>query len=1194
MPSTSPSARYVRRTVETVTQRPGAMSQLLRLGTPVALSAMLGAAPAMAASFIAADAWIASNDRSQVTSGASLETLGGTAVTFTSTPDNANFGSSMTSGELRGALTCSTSICGASGLSGAFRSRTPVGGRNIEAITFTLDTPKVINGETVRYVVVAINNASAYATGNQVSYSANAGAIAGELDTALAALRGDETDPLITGPSGREGDATSAKTINEGSTTVATFSANEDVTWAIDSGADRARFTIDPSTGLLSFTAAPDYESPNDLGDTANNNTYVVVIKATDLAGNVATQTVTVTVADLDDSLPIITGPDGDGTTTGPNANITLPEGGRTVTTFTASELVEWSISGTDAGRFSIDPATGALTFNAASDYENPLDDNADNVYTLVVSALDSDDNVTTQTLTVTITDVDDTAPVITGPNGNTGTTAGITINEGTTAVTTYASNDATATWSITGGADAALFSIDPDTGALTFINAPDYETPNDQGATAGNNTYVVRVAATDRRNNSDSQTLTVTIADLDEDGPVITGPDGDGTTTGENANITLDEGGTAVTAFAANEDVTWSISGTDADAFTIDPATGVLVFRARTDYEAPVDGDGNNVYVITVSARDAEGNVTRQTLTVTIADLDDNGGISFAPAGSAGNDLEAGETEGETAVLPLQLTSRPTADVIITIADDAQCSFSPSTITISPADWDRLVNVTVSAKDDSAIEDSQSCTPVLTVRSADPAYDGLIVTDVPTITIVDNDAAPMIQGPSDGPGAARSEETIPSGQDFVHKFTVPNGINGRWLLPAVSGSTDRPAFVIDAETGVLAFRNPPLYIPNGDNEYYVVVRFDAGDGNYTDQLVKIIITDTAKQALDRNRGDIEQIISDLEVSRLRDQQRSLHAMGTAARDRLADCATEDRDEALPVEDEDQPRCNVDRNDVSRSVTTVGNTVTAESATTSVRHFEGYRKVVEADVRASGEGGIDTLSFNGRIALENTSHENALYGMFAGANFMGGTISRGLSGDSRSFTVSFGGYAVNELRKDLYSTAYLSFGVGQNMLDLSTTDFTVAADYGTRELHAGWSLAGLIERGDWEIWPELNIQVSRSWTSSIDVTGSIPGDSATQTWKGLATGLARAELLTDFRRDISLGAGAPWEFNVQPGLVCESIDAVKDSSGCGYKLALGLDHMSVDESRRFSLGFETEEVDDVRRNSGSITYEVKF
>ena len=40
-----------------------------------------------------------------------------------------------------------------------------------------------------------------------------------------------------------------------------------------------------------------------------------------------------------------------------------------------------------------------------------------------------------------------------------------------------------------------------------------------------------------------------------------------------------------------------------------------------------------------------------------------------------------------------------------------------------------------------------------------------------------------------------------------------------------------------------IAFRNPPLYIPNGDNEYYVVVRFDAGDGNYTDQLVKIIIT---------------------------------------------------------------------------------------------------------------------------------------------------------------------------------------------------------------------------------------------------------------------------------------------------------------------------------------------------------------
>ncbi|WP_189635023.1 beta strand repeat-containing protein, partial [Gemmobacter lanyuensis] len=827
MPSTSPSARYVRRTVKTITQRPGAMSQLLRLGTPVALSAMLGAAPAMAASFIAADAWIADNDRSQVTSGASLETLGGTAVTFTSTPDNANFGSSMTSGELRGVLTCSTSICGASGLSGAFRSRTPVGGRNIEAITFTLDTPKVINGETVSYVVVAINNASAYATGNQVSYSANAGAIAGELDTALAALRGDVTDPLITGPSGGQGDATSAKTINEGSTTVATFSANEDVTWAIDSGADQARFTINPSTGLLSFTAAPDYESPNDLGDTANNNTYVVVIKATDLAGNVATQTVTVTVADLDDSLPIITGPDGDGTTTGPNANITLPEGGRTVTTFTASELVEWSISGTDAGRFSIDPATGALTFNAASDYENPLDDNADNVYTLVVSALDSDDNVTTQTLTVTITDVDDTAPVITGPNGNTGTTAGITINEGTTAVTTYASNDATATWSITGGADAALFSIDPDTGALTFINAPDYETPNDQGATAGNNTYVVRVAATDRRNNSDSQTLTVTIADLDEDGPVITGPDGDGTTTGENANITLDEGGTAVTAFTANEDVTWSISGTDADAFTIDPATGVLVFRARTDYEAPVDGDGNNVYVITVSARDAEGNVTRQTLTVTIADLDEDGPVITGPDGD-------GTTTGENANITLD--EGGTAVTTFTANEDVTWSISGTdadAFTIDPATGVLVFRARTDYE--APVDGDGNNVYVITVSARDA--DGNVTRQTLTVTIADLDEdGPVITGP-DGNGTTTGENaniTLDEGGTAVTAFAANEDVT--WSILG----TDADAFTIDPATGVLVFRARTDYEApvdgDGNNVYVITVSARDADGNVTRQ----------------------------------------------------------------------------------------------------------------------------------------------------------------------------------------------------------------------------------------------------------------------------------------------------------------------------------------------------------------------
>ena len=64
------------------------------------------------------------------------------------------------------------------------------------------------------------------------------------------------------------------------------------------------------------------------------------------------------------------------------------------------------------------------------------------------------------------------------------GATAAVNVAENTTAVTTVTATDAdlpaqTLTYSIIGGADAAKFTINGSTGALTFVAAPDYETPD-------------------------------------------------------------------------------------------------------------------------------------------------------------------------------------------------------------------------------------------------------------------------------------------------------------------------------------------------------------------------------------------------------------------------------------------------------------------------------------------------------------------------------------------------------------------------------------------------------------------------------------------------------------------------------------------------------------------------------------------
>ena len=217
-----------------------------------------------------------------------------------------------------------------------------------------------------------------------------------------------------------------------------------------------------------------------------------------------------------------------------------------------------------------------------------------------------------------------DPAPVITGPTGGAGATASaVSVYENQTGATTLTANE-TVTWSITGGQDGAKFTINQNTGVLTFVAAPDYELPTD-GVTSGSNTYIVQVQARDTAGNVSTQTVTVTVLDLDDTAPLITGPSG-GAGAAASA-ITINEGLTAVTTFTANETVTWSIDGgSDAGKFTINPTTGAIVFQAAPDYENPTDSDHNNTYVVRIKAVDASGNISYQTLTVTIANVDEIG----------------------------------------------------------------------------------------------------------------------------------------------------------------------------------------------------------------------------------------------------------------------------------------------------------------------------------------------------------------------------------------------------------------------------------------------------------------------------------------------------------------------------------------------------------------------------------------
>lgn len=398
------------------------------------------------------------------------------------------------------------------------------------------------------------------------------------------------------------------------------------------SGDDAALFQIDTSTGTLTFRAAPNFESPQDLDA---NNAYRLTVTVSD--GRLSdTQAITVTVTNVDEpgNEPPFISSNGGGAT----ATISVAENATTVTTVVAGDVdagssVTYSISGgADASLFSINANTGALRFVAAPNFENAQDVGTNNGYEVIVSA--SDGSLSdTQTVNVNVTNVDE-APAITSNAG--GASAAISVLEGLTAVTTVIAADpdagATLVYSISGGVDSALFTIDSSTGALRFVTAPAFDAPQDQGQ---NNVYNVVVAVSDGRS-ADTQSLAVTVTDADNtpnQAPVISSNGG-----GDTSPLNVQEGATAVTTvIAADPDVEDTVSyslleSADADLFTIDAGTGVLSFVTAPDFEMPLDEDMNNIYVVMVAAGDGELSDT-QTISITITDLAEPAASSFEAA---------------------------------------------------------------------------------------------------------------------------------------------------------------------------------------------------------------------------------------------------------------------------------------------------------------------------------------------------------------------------------------------------------------------------------------------------------------------------------------------------------------------------------------------------------------------------------
>ncbi len=605
---------------------------------------------------------------------------------------------------------------------------------------------------------------------------------------------------------------------NQTSTSATIVATDEDgdspILYAISGGADATKFNVELLTGVLSFKSAPNFESPDDANIDGD---YVVEVSAIDGNDGTAAQTVTVTLTDANDAPTIA----GDATIT-----TSVTENSSIVATLAVSdedvpETLAYTLSGADAGLFTVNAMSKVLSFKSAPNFEAPADSGNDNVYDLVVTVEDTAKASASQTFEITVTNENE-SPSITG-----GSKVNLSVNENSSSIGfTITDPDAgdTPTLSITGGTEASAFTVSGD--SIVFKSTPNFEVPDATYDVGEDGKYVVSVTATDKGGKSTSQELTITIADVN-DVPVITS-NGGGTTAAVNfvENSTL-----AVTTVAATDEdspantLTYSISGgADSASFDIDSDTGVLSFGSSPDFEAKGSAAKSNDYIVQVTVADGKSGSDVQTITVSVTDAND------APEIAGGTLAPFTIDENTTAIGTISATDADKDSVSYTISSGADKALftidktsgvlafisAPDFENAQDAGKDNIYDLVVEASDGKGGVDLQTI--------------AVTVADVNTPIISSTDKASV-------PENSKSVLTVVAADDDLDPMTYS----------IVSGGDDNAFFTIGGSTGILEFSSPPNFEApfdkNGDNVYLVKVKADDGKGNFDDQLVTVTVT---------------------------------------------------------------------------------------------------------------------------------------------------------------------------------------------------------------------------------------------------------------------------------------------------------------------------------------------------------------
>jgi len=466
------------------------------------------------------------------------------------------------------------------------------------------------------------------------------------------------------------------------------------------------------------------------------------------------------------------------------------------------TDPISYSLSGgPDSSFFSL--AGNTLSFAGTANYEAPDDTNKDSVYEVSVT-VSSGSVSKTQAIYVRVADAPEAPAISTASIDN--------VKENITSVATISASDedvgSVLTYSLldSGGAkDEKLLSIN-ESGVVTFISAPNYESPSDFNS---DNTVEFTVVVSDGSLTAQAD-YSFEIIDVNESPSIATTEISD-----------IAEGVSSIATISASDpdagaSLTYSLvdsnGAKDEGLLSIDSSTGVVAFIVAPNFETPADVGADNKIEFSVLVSDGSLEVS-QDYSFSITNVNEGPTIStssFSIAeGSTAIGTIAASDPDTSSTLSYTISGTDSSKFSINASSGAVAFLSPPNFE-SPTDngLDNTYNFTVTVSDGSLSSSQSIAVAVGNVNEA-PSFSiasaqSYVENSGATISVVAND-----------PDASSSLTYTLSGAD-ASKFTISSS--------GVLSFSSAPDYEIPSDSGSNNIFNLSVAVFDGVNSSSVAL----------------------------------------------------------------------------------------------------------------------------------------------------------------------------------------------------------------------------------------------------------------------------------------------------------------------------------------------------------------------------------